>query len=151
MVHSGKRDVALQNGDVKRQDIAKAGEQLAAAYLCQKGYAITCRNWRSGRFAEIDLIVSHSSGLQVFVEVKTRRLSKDASPHDELGFSSIDRRKRRKILIAAASYLSSSARNDQSSRIDAIVIYYSAADKQDGKTELKGVRITHVESAFDSI
>lgn len=46
------------------------GEELAAAFLREKGYEIVARNYRCRR-SEIDLIVRKDQWL-VFVEVKTR-------------------------------------------------------------------------------
>ena len=46
-----------------------AGEEKAANYLCEKGYTIIERNWRS-RGGEIDIIATKDDTI-VFVEVKT--------------------------------------------------------------------------------
>ena len=46
------------------------GEELAAAYLRDKGYVIVDRDWRS-RHRDIDIVARHDQYL-VFVEVKTR-------------------------------------------------------------------------------
>lgn len=47
------------------------GEELAAAYLREKGYVILERNWHS-RHRDIDIIAQQNNCI-VFVEVKTRR------------------------------------------------------------------------------
>lgn len=53
-----------------KDDLGAHGEDLAAHFLQQRGYAIVQRNWRC-RQGEIDLIARHG-GVTVFVEVKTR-------------------------------------------------------------------------------
>ncbi len=53
----------------KHLETGKQAEDLAAAYLADKGYEIVARNYRSG-YAEIDLIVKKDIFL-VFVEVKS--------------------------------------------------------------------------------
>ncbi len=53
----------------KHLETGKRAEDLAAAFLADKGYEIVARNYRSGH-AEIDLIVKKDIFL-VFVEVKS--------------------------------------------------------------------------------
>lgn len=55
-----------------RQQLGRAGEQMAVDLLASKGYQIVARNWRSGRSGEIDLVAQDGSTL-VIVEVRTRR------------------------------------------------------------------------------
>lgn len=55
-----------------RQQLGRAGEQMAADLLAGKGYQIVARNWRSGRSGEIDLVAQDGPTL-VIVEVRTRR------------------------------------------------------------------------------
>jgi uncharacterized protein (TIGR00252 family) len=54
------------------------GEELAAAYLREKGYVILHRDWRSGH-RDIDIIAQDGDTL-VFVEVKTRHDRDFADP-----------------------------------------------------------------------
>ncbi len=57
-----------------KKSLGKIGEDLAKDYLENTGYQILQRNWRYGRYGEIDLIAySPHQYLLVFVEVKTRR------------------------------------------------------------------------------
>ena len=53
-----------------RQEIGRKGENIAAAYLTQRGCVVLERNVRTA-YGEIDLIVMKGKSL-VFVEVKTR-------------------------------------------------------------------------------
>ena len=54
----------------KHNDLGKAGENAAVAYLEQKGYLIRDRNWRKGHF-ELDIVAAKDNEL-IVVEVKTR-------------------------------------------------------------------------------
>jgi putative endonuclease len=64
-----------------RHRLGKTGEQLAAAHLVRRGFAILARNHRT-RWGEIDLIACDPERI-VFCEVKTRRLG-SAGPFDGL-------------------------------------------------------------------
>ena len=54
-----------------RQSLGRLGEDLAAQYLAEQGFAILARNVRTP-YGEIDLLAQQGD-LVVFVEVKTRR------------------------------------------------------------------------------
>ena len=56
-----------------RTEIGALGEQLAVDHLTASGLTILGRNWRGGRYGELDIIASENYGdTVVFVEVKTR-------------------------------------------------------------------------------
>jgi len=76
-----------------------AGEDIAAAYLEERGWAVLARNFRTRR-GEIDIIAAREDEV-AFVEVKAW----DSLPPSELEFS-IDGRKRGRIARAAREYLS---------------------------------------------
>lgn len=71
------------------------GEQIAAAYLEQRGYTLITRNWRC-RSGEIDLVARDGDQI-VFVEVRTRR--------DEYALESITAHKRQRLIALAYHYL----------------------------------------------
>ena len=48
-----------------------AGEETASYFLVEKGFSIIARNFRYGRYGELDIIAVRDS-LLVFVEVKAR-------------------------------------------------------------------------------
>ena len=73
---------------------------MACRYLESEGHRILERNFRSGHL-EIDIISQDSQGIH-FVEVKTRRLSIQAPPQDN-----VDRTKQANIVKAAGRYLKS--------------------------------------------
>lgn len=54
----------------RKDELGRAGEQLAAEHLTAAGYTILERNWRCA-IGEID-IVAQQGGTTVVVEVKTR-------------------------------------------------------------------------------
>ena len=88
-------------------ELGRRGEQLAAAYLEQQGYAIVAANFtlpvgRNMRGAvvnaEIDLVAYEGATL-CFVEVKTRASDWFARPQ-----ANVDLRKQRQIVRAARAY-----------------------------------------------
>ena len=80
-------------------ELGKWGEDLAAAYLQDKGYAIIERDWKSGR-RDIDIIAKDEAGTIVFVEVKTRRSRVFGEPED-----AIDYRKMQSLQQAINHYI----------------------------------------------
>ena len=89
------------------------GEELAASYLREKGYAILERDWHS-KHRDID-IIAQDGETTVFVEVKTR------SSHDfGVPFEAIDYQKRNNLRHAINHYLSH--RNITNYRFDVISI-----------------------------
>jgi putative endonuclease len=58
------------------------GEELAAAWLTEKGYQVIDRNWRY-RHWEVDIIASRERRLH-FVEVKTRRSLRFGPPEESI-------------------------------------------------------------------
>ena len=63
-------------------ELGKWGEDLATAYLEQKGYTIVERDWKSGR-RDID-IIARDGNIVVFVEVKTRKNSVFGAPEEAI-------------------------------------------------------------------
>lgn len=83
-----------------RRQLGKQGEDIACAFLEGLGHQILERNWRSGHL-EIDIISIGADGIH-FVEVKTRRMSVQAPPQENVG-----RAKQARIAKAAGQYLKS--------------------------------------------
>lgn len=73
-------------------------EEIAAAFLQERGYRILERNFRD-RFGEIDLVARDGRYL-VFVEVKYRRDSGSGYPEE-----AVDARKQARLRHTASSYL----------------------------------------------
>lgn len=75
-----RHSVAGVSNDLRHR-LGRVGEQLAAAHLERRGFAILARNHRT-RWGELDLIAADAQRI-VFCEVKTRRLG-SSGPFDGL-------------------------------------------------------------------
>lgn len=115
----------------KHLDTGKQAEDLAAAYLADKGYEIVTRNYRSGH-AEIDLIVKKDIFL-IFVEVKSLYNIRFGNPE-----VNVTREKAKLVTRAAGNYV---YRTDwhQQIRFDIISIIFRTEEDFD---------IMHFEDAF---
>ncbi|HEY9715735.1 MAG TPA: YraN family protein, partial [Chroococcales cyanobacterium] len=60
---------ACQSSSGWRKTLGELGEEVVVELLERQGWRILERNWRAGRYAEIDLVALDSSGLLVFAEV----------------------------------------------------------------------------------
>ena len=90
------------------------GEDLAAAYLREKGYVILERDWHSGH-RDIDIIAQNNECM-VFVEVKTRRSRDYGEPE-----IAVNLQKQKNLLRAINHYLNY-RRIDTPWRFDVITI-----------------------------
>ncbi|PIR94654.1 YraN family protein [Candidatus Falkowbacteria bacterium CG10_big_fil_rev_8_21_14_0_10_39_11] len=81
-----------------KKKIGNWGEENAARFLINRGYAIVQKNYHS-RYGEIDIICTKDDEL-IFVEVKTRRQGGLGS-----GEESVDYKKRQKIRLTIEDYL----------------------------------------------
>ena len=90
------------------------GEDLAAAYLREKGFVILERDWHSGH-RDIDIIARHGEYI-VFVEVKTRRNTDYGDP-----VMAVDYKKLRNLRLAINHYIKY-RRIDNPVRFDIITI-----------------------------
>ena len=98
-----------------RHLLGKRGEQYAAQYLTDHGYAVRARNWRCP-VGEIDL-VTERDGMLIFVEVRTRRSDRLGTPEE-----SITPAKRARLIAAAQTYLDEQGQTDRDWRIDIVAI-----------------------------
>ena len=117
-----------------RHTLGRRGEQYAAEYLSDRGYAICARNWRC-LAGEIDLVTEKDEVL-IFVEVRTRRGDRLGTPEE-----SITPAKRAKLIAAAQTYLDEHSQTDRDWRIDVMAIEMGAHG------EVK--RCTLIESAIE--
>ncbi len=100
-----------------------------ANLLLKKGWQVIERNWRAGRYAEIDIIARDSDGTLVFIEVKTRMVVDLKSGFISIGLEKLDKRKARKLLGCAKLYMARNMSRDklqnQGCRFDAFIVYYA--------------------------
>lgn len=114
----------------KHNELGKAGEDAAVAYLEQHGYIIRDRNWRKGHF-ELDIVAAKDNEL-IVIEVKTRSNTLFAEPED-----AVDLPKIRRTVRAADTYIRL-FQIDSPVRFDIITI---VGDEINFKVE-------HIEEAF---
>jgi putative endonuclease len=130
-------DIWKGNMANRRQKIGKWGEDLAAAYLDEKGYLILDRNVYTS-YGEIDIITLQeyeNEKYLVFVEVKTRTTLEFGNPED-----AVTRQKQEHLLAAIETYLQDNPDLEYPWRVDVIAIQkLSAGNPPD---------IQHFESVF---
>ena len=107
------------------------GENVAAAFMAGRGYAILARNWRHGHL-ELDL-VCEKNGEIIFVEVKTRRSALYGG-----GVAAVNTRKQRKLLAASQFWLMENKMWGSPCRFDVICLYGQGRD----------FRMEHYRNAF---
>ncbi len=117
--------------------LGQEGEQLAAAYLLNKGYRIIERNYRFHR-NEIDIIALHGRTL-CFVEVKTRLSSAKGHPAEAVTLP-----KQHEILKAARAYLALYGDGECDCRFDVVAIQVQRMEKQ----RISAFTIDHFTDAF---
>jgi len=117
-----------------RNEIARRGEDAAAAYLERIGMTLEARNWRCPA-GEID-IVAHDGDTLVLVEVKTRRSERAGSAEEAVSAA-----KQRKIGRLAGAYVVSGATIPAGGiRFDVVAIRVIAEDR---------ALLRHYRSAFE--
>src|SRR4030095_16300410 len=140
-----------QAGDGKRPSwrrrLAVAGEDAATQHFVNQGAKILARNWRPGRYSEIDLIVE-LKGVTVFVEVKTRSKSPGHPQHTVSGFESINWRKQQKIVTSARMYFARHKLPERIWRVDVIVVEYLLPAQGKDHPTLPKPEIIHVVDAI---
>ncbi len=110
-----------------RRGLGRAGEDLAARALIERGYTVVERNWRC-EVGELDIVARHNECL-VFVEVRTRRGGWRGAAEDSIGPS-----KRRKLAALADAYLQAHAKAGDW-RIDVVTV------ELDGSGRLRAVDV----------
>jgi len=99
-----------------KKETGVLGEDLATEFLRARGYEILERNWRPGRWGEIDVIAREGDVL-VFVEVRTRSGAARVSPQE-----SIDSHKLRVLRRTAQLYSKLHPEYSSALRIDLVAI-----------------------------
>jgi len=114
----------------KHNELGKAGENIAVAYLEQKGYVVRDRNWRRGHL-ELDIVAAKENEL-IVVEVKTRSNTRFANPEE-----AVDLPKIKRTVRAADAYI-------KLFQIDAPVRFDIVTIVGDGGN----FKVEHIEDAF---
>jgi putative endonuclease len=100
---------------IHRQELGKTGEDLAAAALASRGYAILARRYRT-RHGEID-IVAEEGGTIVFVEVRARATAEFGRAAETVTVA-----KKRKVTAMAVDYLARHHITNRPCRFDVVAI-----------------------------
>ncbi|MDK2910215.1 MAG: putative endonuclease [Bacteroidales bacterium] len=114
----------------EHNELGKTGEELAAAFLKEKGYRILTTNWRFGK-DEIDLIARDGEEL-VIVEVKTRKSNYFGEPE-----AFVSKQKQKALIRCANQYIRQHA-FDGDTRFDIVAILITP----------QGNEIHHIQRAF---
>lgn len=101
----------------------KKSEELAAAFLKKKGYAILTQNFTC-KLGEIDIIARQGREI-VFVEVKSRSNINYGFPQE-----SVTKTKQAKLRQVALYYLKIHGLVDENCRFDVVSIYLSPKGKE---------------------
>ena len=104
-----------------RKRLGQRGEDLAAAHLQERGYAVRERNWRCTA-GEIDIVAVDGDCL-VFVEVRTRRGQEYGTPEE-----SVTPAKQAKLVVVAQTYLQRRSW-DGDWRIDVVAVEMTSGGK----------------------
>ena len=98
-----------------RLDLGKKGEDMAQAYLQEKGYRLLERSYRC-KFGEADLIMQQGNTV-VFIEVKTRSSMRFGTPQE-----AVNARKQEKLARVAQSYLRERGLENAPARFDVVAV-----------------------------
>lgn len=101
---------------MNKRGFGSLGETIAADYLLNNGFVILDRNYRSGRFGEIDIIASENEYI-CFIEVKTRTGSLFGTPSEAVGYE-----KRQKIKALAWAYIKQKNLGERNMRFDIVEV-----------------------------
>lgn len=115
--------------------IGGAGENAALRYLRKEGYRIHATNWcnpKGRRLGEIDIIAQNDQGVMIFVEVKTRQITRE-NVRNVVPEEQITKQKLLKLQRAAQCYIDEYALRDTDYRFDAISVLF-----------VRGERIPHI-------
>jgi putative endonuclease len=106
-----------------RSEVARRGEDAAAAFLTRIGMDVLERNWRCSA-GEVDIVARDGDAL-VFVEVKTRRSERAGT-----GEEAVSPTKQRRIVKLAEAYLRDCGIEERPEvRFDVVAIRVIAKDR----------------------
>lgn len=105
-----------------RSELARRGEDAAAAYLERIGLTVVERNWRCSS-GEAD-IIALDGDVVVLVEVKTRKSLAAGTPEE-----SVSPTKQRRLVRIARQYLAHAGIEDTEVRFDVVAIRPISEDR----------------------
>ena len=114
-----------------RQALGEFGERIAERWLCQRGWRVVQRRFRTGH-RDIDLVVEHD-GVIAFVEVKARQGDTFGDP-----VASVNWKKQKELGRSARVWIARHGRQEEAYRFDVVGVLVDGAR----------VRVRHVENAF---
>lgn len=118
---------------MKKSEVGKCGERMAARYLSGKGYEIVVMNYRTP-YGEIDIIAKNEAYI-VFAEVKTRSTGSIFKPYE-----AVNRQKQIRLMRTAMLYMMEKSVKMQP-RFDVISIEWNPREENPAE-------IRHFENAF---
>lgn len=118
---------------MKKKELGRLGENIAAAYLKENGCRILEMNF-TAKYGEIDIIAQEKNTL-LFVEVKTRKNSLYGTAAQAVNY-----KKQRKIILTASAYMSLHENTVSNCRFDIIEIYYNNSSSY---------KVNHLKGAFE--
>ena len=122
---------------MNKRGFGSLGEKLAEDYLVRNGFSILEKNFRAGRFGEIDIIAAENEYI-CFIEVKTRAGSLFGAPIEAVGY-----KKRKKIKELAWIYMKQKKLGERNMRFDIVEVTGRRMNE-----EFKPENINLVRSAF---
>lgn len=114
--------------------LGNQGEDIAAAYLQQKGYRIAERNYTCP-LGELD-IIAYRQGTLIFVEVRTNSPAYAGLAEESIGF-----RKQRKLRQVATYYLKVNGMLERPCHFDVVIVLL-----EPGSIEPQHIKL--IENAF---
>jgi putative endonuclease len=103
--------------------VGRTGEELAVAYLADRGYSILARNQRTP-LGELDVVCGHGDSI-IVVEVKSRSSNRFGE-----GLEAIDPGKARRLRAAAAWWLADRHVSHRPVRFDAVIVSLGKGEPQ---------------------
>ena len=114
---------------MKKQQLGKAGEELACRLLKKQGYRLVEKNYRCSH-GEIDIVARHKDML-VFVEVRGKSGASFGSPEE-----SVTKLKKQRLVAAALDYIASHRGLPEDWRIDLVAIQFNPEGGKPARAEI---------------
>ncbi len=109
---------------MNKRSFGGIGERIAADYLVKNGFTILEKNYRSGRFGEIDIIAVENEYI-CFVEVKTRTSILFGTPIEAVSYKKI-----KKIKALAWTFIKHKNLGERNMRFDIVEVSGKKANEE---------------------